>query len=69
MATPHKDDKRQSLIEATAKVGSAPFDDVLKICFQELKQWQDGGTDGYRNEIWQFLRAAANRAQKSVIGT
>ena len=62
MATTHKN-PLQSLKDATKKLdGDVTFDDVMQICFQELKQWQDG-TDGYRTEIWQFLRAAANRAQ------
>jgi hypothetical protein len=67
MTTPHNDNRRQSLNDAKTKLrGDINFDDVMQICLRELKHWQDG-TDGYRTEIWQFLRAAADRAKNLVI--
>jgi len=67
MATPHNDIKLQSLTDATKKLESdenLAFDDVVKICFQELKRWQDGGTDGSRTEIAGFLWEAGRKARR-----
>jgi hypothetical protein len=49
MTTQHEDKKLQILNAATKELESddnLAFDDVVRLCVQELKEWPPGSTDG-----------------------
>jgi hypothetical protein len=69
MTTPLADKRLQFLNTATKELESddkLDFDDVVRLCIQELKEWPAGSTEGARTEIWHFLRAAARRANHLI---
>jgi hypothetical protein len=70
MAMQDEDKKLQILNAATKELESddkLAFDDVVRLCVQELKEWPPGSTDGARTQIKDFLRAAAKRAEHLII--
>jgi hypothetical protein len=70
MTTVHKD-KLQLLNDAKTKLESAEnlvFDDVVRICLEQMREWPRGSTDGARTQISEFLKAVASKASKPLLG-